>query len=518
MSHRRFHTRMYHGGRVVPDVTWHEDPATPAEILSRRRKLWRTLLVLGLILILAGIVYWRFVPEITRDYTDIGEHFKYGSIGTEMSNGVPYWIWKVLPEMFSEYLLDGGKEGYASLGFIIEKDASGKPCDTPVGFAIRRIEGVDRVSINCAACHSSTYRETPKSDPTLVLGMPAHRLNLLGYFDFLFRCAGDPRFNTGEVMARIDARTRLGPLERIIYEIAIPLVKQELVRLRPRTEFLLQHPSGTGRIDTFTPYKGLVFHFPDSRYFAVGNVDFPSIWNQGPREGLQLHWDGNNTSVHERNISAAIGAGATPTSLDLPRLKRIEDWLRTFPAPSYPGKIDEALANKGEALYRTHCATCHGILKDGKFEGELVGKVDPIDRIGTDRERLDSYSLDLMMNQFTLGAGQDWRFKFFRKTNGYANQPLDGIWARAPYLHNGAVPTLRDLLEPPAKRPKTFYRGYDVLDQEKVGFVCTVAEEGGRHFSRFDTSVKGNGNGGHEYGTDLAPADKNALIEFMKKL
>jgi hypothetical protein len=123
-----------------------------------------------------------------------------------------------------------------------------------------------------------------------------------------------------------------------------------------------------------------------------------------------------------------------------------------------------------------------------------------------------------MMNQFTLGAGQDWRFKFFRKTNGYANQPLDGIWARAPYLHNGSVPTLRDLLEPPAMRPKTFYRGYDVLDQEKVGFVCTVAEEGGRHFSRFDTSVKGNGNGGHEYGTDLAPADKNALIEFMKKL
>ena len=57
-----------------------------------------------------------------------------------------------------------------------------------------------------------------------------------------------------------------------------------------------------------------------------------------------------------------------------------------------------------------------------------------------------------------------------------------------------------------------------MLDQEKVGFVCTVAEEGGRHFSRFDTSVKSNGNGGHEYGTDLSPADKNALIEFMKKL
>ena len=71
------------------------------------------------------------------------------------------------------------------------------------------------------------------------------------------------------------------------------------------------------------------------------------------------------------------------------------------------------------------------MLKEASSRVSYVGKVDPIDRIGTDRERLDSYSLDLMMNQFTLGAGQDWRFKFFRKTNGYANQPLDGIWARA---------------------------------------------------------------------------------------
>ena len=140
MSHRRFHTRMYHGGRVVPDVTWHADPATPAEILSRRRRCGAHCLVLGLILILAGIVYWRFVPEITRDYTDIGEHFKYGSIGTEMSNGVPYWIWKVLPEMFSEYLLDGGKEGYASLGFIIEKDALGQA----VRYARRLRDPADR--------------------------------------------------------------------------------------------------------------------------------------------------------------------------------------------------------------------------------------------------------------------------------------------------------------------------------------------------------------------------------------
>ena len=308
MSDRRFHTRMHYRGRVDPDVTWHEDPPTPTEVVGRRRRMWRRLLTLMLLLVLGGIVYWRFIPEITRDYPDIEEHFKYGSIGTEMSSGVPYWIWKVLPEMFPEYLPDGGKDGYALLGFVSERDAAGRERDTPVGFSSRRLQGVERVSINCAACHTSTYRETPRSEPKLVLGMPAHRLNLLEYFNFLFKCAADPRFNTAEVMARIEARTRLGPVQRLLYQIAIPRAKQEFVRLRPRAEFLLQHPAGTGRIDTFTPYKAVTFHFPESRYFAVGNVDFPSIWNQAPREGLQLHWDGNNTSVHERNISAAIGA------------------------------------------------------------------------------------------------------------------------------------------------------------------------------------------------------------------
>jgi hypothetical protein len=97
--------------------------------------------------------------------------------------------------------------------------------------------------------------------------------------------------------------------------------------------------------------------------------------------------------------------------------------------------------------------------------------------------------------------------------------PLDGIWLRAPYLHNGSVPTLRDLLEPAERRPKTFYRGYDVFDWGKVGFVSSVGEERGRKFFRFDTLVEGNSNAGHDgaaYGTELSDADKNAIVEFMK--
>ncbi len=131
-----------------------------------------------------------------------------------------------------------------------------------------------------------------------------------------------------------------------------------------------------------------------------------------------------------------------------------------------------------------------------------------------------------MANQNTLYAGYPWRFRHFRKTNGYANMPLDGIWLRAPYLHNGSVPTLRDLLAPPEDRPDLFYRGYDVFDPEKVGFVSGLerireleglsAEGVRRRYFLFDTAERGNRNGGHTYGTRLPSGEKAALVEYMK--
>ncbi len=165
----------------------------------------------------------------------------------------------------------------------------------------------------------------------------------------------------------------------------------------------------------------------------------------------------------------------------------------------------------------------------------------PIDKIGTDRHRLDSYTEDLAVAQNTLYSGYPWRFSHFRKTFGYANLPLDGIWLRAPYLHNGSVPTLRDLLNSAAERPPVFYRGYDVFDQAKLGFVSDVSRfddesrskdepANPRQYFRFDTQVKpggatprdrneGNSNAGHEgpeYGTMLSSQEKDAIVEYLK--
>ena len=103
------------------------------------------------------------------------------------------------------------------------------------------------------------------------------------------------------------------------------------------------------------------------------------------------------------------------------------------------------------------------------------------------------YRRRLPRTRYALYPDSTHRFTHFRKTNGYANQPLDGIWLRGPHLHNGSVPTLRDLLEPIRRcGPVTFYRGYDVFDQVKVGFMSDVPA--GRRpevFTRYDTTLAG---------------------------
>ena len=131
---------------------------------------------------------------------------------------------------------------------------------------------------------------------------------------------------------------------------------------------------------------------------------------------------------------------------------------------------------------------------------------------------LDSYTLQFSEQQKTLFAGTEHRFKHFKKTDGYANQPLDALWLRAPYLHNGSVPTLEDLLSPPAERPTNFLRGSDVLDAEKGGFEAEPCETLDRQAAWlcFDTAKPGNGNGGHFYGTELTTDEKKKLLAYLK--
>jgi hypothetical protein len=460
----------------------------------------------------AGVV--RFTGDAPVDYSDETDHFKYGSLGSEYEFGIPYWVWKALPEMFPDKL----PGGYAALGFVFEP---GK--DLPIGMSKRRVLGMDRVWLNCAFCHAGTVRKMPDDKPQVVIGMPANTFDFHSFTKFFLSVARDRRFTPQRILHQIDAMGGdLDFIDRALLRFyGLYFARERMLTLADRLDFLNRQPAwGPGRVDTFNPLK-IYFGFPMDKLpkrELIGTTDFPSIWNQQARDGMQLHWDGNNTSLEERNKSAALGTGVTPVTIDLKRLARAENWVRHAKPPAFPFPIDKALAAQGAPVYQRYCASCHG--KSGAdFSGEYVGKVVPIEEIKTDRHRLDSYTFELNANQNTLYAGYPWRFKNFRKTFGYANQPLDGLWLRAPYLHNGSVPTLSDLLEPAAARPKVFYRGNDLYDPTKLGFVTTAASEKGRPYFKFDTSVDGNGNAGHEgarYGTELPREQKRALVEYLK--
>jgi hypothetical protein len=102
----------------------------------------------------------------------------------------------------------------------------------------------------------------------------------------------------------------------------------------------------------------------------------------------------------------------------------------------------------------------------------------------------------------------------------YKGRPLTGIWATAPYLHNGSVPTLYDLLRPPAQRPRIFYVGSRRFDPRKVGYVTDQAPDNSFPFRTHDEAgraIPGNDNAGHDYGP-LTEDQIWALVEYMKTL
>jgi mono/diheme cytochrome c family protein len=510
-----------------------------------RRRFWILLaIVVGLPLVAAILLAMRFLPDRPVTYANIEDHFKYGSTGGERNAGFPYWIWKALPVIFKDYLPKNGGQGYEAFGMVYECDnGMVYDCeqhghhrkDLPVGVMKRRNLGIDRVFVNCAACHATTVREAPDKPARVVVGMPAARFDLGAFEKFLSDIAVDESFRAEVFVAEIARQAgSLGPLDRhVVYPIAVDLMHGQLLMLRNR--FDPAHPGdwGPGRVDTWNSAKaGLNFdmhRLPDDEF--RGPSDFPSIWNQRQRlrrddgQRMWLHWVGNNDNFRERDLSAAYGTGATPATVDHAAIHRIEDWLLDAKPPDYPLPIDRTRAARGAVVYKQYCADCHGA-SGQDFSGAYVGHVARLDQVGTDRRNFDSYTYDLAATQGTNYAGTPYRFTRFRKSVGYANMPLDGIWLRGPYLHNGSVPTLRDLLEPsgckgpaPVTRPRAFFRGYDVIDPVKVGFISTVPQADGRQFWPYDTSRPGNGNCGHEgkeFGTELPPADKDAIVEYMK--
>jgi hypothetical protein len=457
----------------------------------------------------AGFGAWYYLfREVPDSFDSDEEHFKYGSIGTEDQDGIPFWIWLVLPRLFPEKL--PGPGGYASLGITWEE---GK--EMPVGFTKKTI-GFERVGLTCAVCHTATYRTTPEDKPILIPTGPSNKFDVQAYLRFLSACASDPRFNSDYLLDAIYYNHKFSPIEAALYRyVLIPQTKKALLQQKEEFAWTESRPLwGPGRIDPFNPVKFRVLRLPVDD--TIGNSDMMPIWNRKAHQGQALHWDGLESSLVETIRTGAIGDGATKKSINIKGLERVEKYITERPPPPFPFAIDRSLAARGQQIFaRQQCNNCHAP------EGQRVGQVIPVTEPGldTDHHRLDMWTKEAADKYNEFGKGYAWEFHNLRKVvpEGYQAVLLDGLWLRAPYLHNGSVPTLTALLTPPDERPKKFRRGYDVYDPANVGFLFEGLDAARVGFE-YDTSLPGNGNQGHTYGTDIAAEEKRALIEYLKTL
>ena len=152
--------------------------------------------------------------------------------------------------------------------------------------------------------------------------------------------------------------------------------------------------------------------------------------------------------------------------------------------------------------------------------------------IGTDRTRFDGIS-PAFGEEYNRGWFAQEETGWFldghrsRVARGYQAPPLDGVWASAPYLHNGSVPTLYHLLKSdtrPTVYTRSFRTGKEDYDPVKVGWRFREVEAidpkkpAVERRKVYDTREPGRGNGGHEFGDDLTEAERMAVIEYLKTL
>jgi mono/diheme cytochrome c family protein len=459
--------------------------------------------VMAVAVVISAVVYVKFQRELpATHFASDEDHFLFGSTGIEREHGIPYWIWLVLPRVFPEHLPRPG--GYAALGMVSRAGS-----EMPAGFS-RVTIGYPRVGVNCALCHTARWRERPTSPATIVPAGPAHQTDAQAYRRFLIACAADDRFNASTILGEIAKNYRLSLLDRVLYRFfIIPSTRRRLLALELKQWMHARTEWGNGRADVVNDAKFLLLRRPTDK--SVGTADNVPLWNLQQRDGKALFSDGSNSSLKETVVFSALAMGLTPGWLyDVEAgLTRVRNYIAAVRPPAYPFAVDQGAAQRGRAVFESSCGGCHAP------GAGRTGAVIPIGEVGTDRYRLDAWTADDANEFNAFGTGRDWKFSAFRKSDGYVAVPLDGIWLRGPFLHNGSVPSLADLLEPPERRPRQFWAGYDVYDPVKVGFVSSGTEPQ-RIGTLYDVSRPGNSNEGHAFGTELPADSKRALLEFLK--
>jgi cytochrome c5 len=256
-------------------------------------------------------------------------------------------------------------------------------------------------------------------------------------------------------------------------------------------------------------------------------VSVPPWWNMGKKHAMFYNGEGRGDHVRYMILASTTCTDSVEEAAEIDAwFVDVRAYLASLQPPKYPFKIDHALAEQGYSVFHDTCKECHGTYgEDARYPNRVIalGKVksDPeVARKGfSDADRF----IDWLQRSFYGELSQA------APALGYIAPPLDGVWATAPYLHNGSVPTIAAMLdsssrptywqydregnEQPAYDETTLGWAYRELDQGKAGAMSW--DERNRIY---DTSLPGYGNQGHAFGDDLSESDRLALIEYLKTL
>ena len=367
-------------------------------------------------------------------------------------------------------------------------------------------EGVDVVSSNCLTCHGTTLFGS------LVIGLGNEFLDFTNDASLLAERAG--------ALVQGDAQVRAWELYADRISAIAPYIRPHTVGVNPANNLtfaLIAHRRAEDNAWSDEPLLPLPPTDP-------APVSVPPWWRMAKKPAMFNLGEGR---LDHARIMMSASMLCSDTIGELETIDRYAPDIRAYIAslepPAYPFPVDATLADAGRTVFIDNCSRCHGVYEaDGEYPARLV----PIEQIGTDSTLVD----------FAHGPGApyiDWfnRSYYGRLSQaapgpGYVAPPLDGIWATAPFLHNGSVPTIAMVLNS-GQRPRYWQHEVtdtsepDSYDQVQLGWAHSVLVEGKSGVDDvrvYDTSLPGYSNSGHLFGDHLSEEQRGAVIEYLKTL
>ncbi len=250
-------------------------------------------------------------------------------------------------------------------------------------------------------------------------------------------------------------------------------------------------------------------------------VSVPPWWRMSKKHAMFYHGGGRGDHAPWMMTASTLCTDSVEEAKQIDSyFPDVQAFIYSLKPPEYPFEIDAALAEKGRPVFERSCGGCHGTYGS---ESSYPNLIVALEEVGTDPELARSAT-----------ENEDRFIKWFNRSfygqrakaapaPGYYAPPLDGVWATAPYLHNGSVPTIEALLDS-ASRPQKWARSFDSTDYDPkaLGWRYTepTAEPQDPEERKriYDTSRLGYANQGHTYGDALTPDERRAVLEYLKTL